>query len=181
MQQVISSGTAKAAASLGNDLAGKTGTTNDSKDAWFAGYSGNYVSVVWVGRDDNTTIGLTGGSGALPIWSDSMRRLKLEPVKMPLPKGVEWTWLDNGTGTLTRQSCDNAVYVPIISKYAPKALSDCVHYQNQLEQYGFDGQQSSPSDIGFEDDTQAPAADQGTPLNPIPSAPPPMNQEPEFY
>ena len=86
MQQVISQGTAKAASSLGNQIAGKTGTTNDSKDAWFAGYSGNYVSVVWVGRDDNAAIGLTGGSGALPIWIDYMRRLKLSPVNMPLPQ-----------------------------------------------------------------------------------------------
>ena len=63
LQEVIKSGTAKAADSINNHLglAGKTGTTNDNRDAWFAGYSGNYVSVVWVGRDDNQPIGLTGG------------------------------------------------------------------------------------------------------------------------
>ncbi|MDO5652263.1 MAG: penicillin-binding protein 1B [Moraxella sp.] len=125
MQGVISHGTAKAAASLGKGLAGKTGTTNDNKDAWFAGYSGNYVTVVWVGRDDNATIGLTGGSGALPIWVDYMKRLKLTATNMPAPKGIEWGWLENGTGALTLESCPNAVHTPIISKFMPTELSLC--------------------------------------------------------
>ncbi|MBR7540614.1 hypothetical protein KC221_30985, partial [Mycobacterium tuberculosis] len=69
MQQVIKQGTAKAALALGDNLnlAGKTGTTNDYRDAWFAGYSGNVVSVVWVGLDDNKPTGLSGGNGALPM------------------------------------------------------------------------------------------------------------------
>lgn len=113
MQKVISEGTAKAATRLGNNIAGKTGTTNDAKDAWFAGYSGNYVSVVWVGRDDNQPIGLTGGSGALPIWIDYMQRLKLQPVKFDTPKGIEWAWVENGTGRASDETCQTAVHIPV--------------------------------------------------------------------
>lgn len=127
MQQVVKQGTAKKALSLGKhlNLAGKTGTTNDYKDAWFAGYSGNYVSVVWVGRDDNKSIGLSGSSGALPIWVDYMRRLNLTPVSLPQPDNIEWMWLENGEGTLSNELCPNARYMPIITKTIPKEASNC--------------------------------------------------------
>ena len=55
-------------------VAGKTGTTNDFKDAWFVGYSAHLVAGVWVGFDDGTPAGLSGAEGALPIWSDFMRQ-----------------------------------------------------------------------------------------------------------
>lgn len=113
LHQVIEKGTAQAAKSLGNlNLGGKTGTTNDAKDAWFAGYSGNYVSVVWVGRDDNKPIGLTGGKGALPIWIAYMKNLHLSPVFFDEPKDIQMTWVENGTGRATTQDCPNAVYIP---------------------------------------------------------------------
>jgi len=52
--------------------AGKTGTTDAQRDAWFAGSSGDLLAVVWVGRDDNAPLGLTGAEAALPIWTDFM-------------------------------------------------------------------------------------------------------------
>ncbi|MGD8631541.1 MAG: penicillin-binding protein 1B, partial [Gammaproteobacteria bacterium] len=52
------------------DIAGKTGTTDDLRDSWFAGFSGDHLGVVWIGRDDNASTGLTGSSGALRIWRD---------------------------------------------------------------------------------------------------------------
>ncbi|MBS9780089.1 MAG: penicillin-binding protein 1B, partial [Moraxellaceae bacterium] len=127
LQQVIKEGTGKGALSLGKNLklAGKTGTTNDYRDAWFAGYSGNYVSVVWVGRDDNKPIGLSGSSGALPIWIDYMKRLNLKPVSFKLPKGVEWLWLENNDGRLSNEECLQAKYVPVLSKYIPRKGSEC--------------------------------------------------------
>lgn len=127
LQQVVKSGTAKRAQTLGSNLnlAGKTGTTNDYRDAWFAGYSGNYVSVVWVGRDDNKPIGLSGGSGALPVWIDYMKRLKLTPVVMPEPEGIEWLWLENNSGKLSNEKCPNARYLPVMSKYLPEEASRC--------------------------------------------------------
>ncbi len=131
MQQVVSDGTAKAAAQLGN-VAGKTGTTNDARDAWFAGYSGNYVSVVWVGRDDNKPIGLTGGSGALSIWVNYMNKLSLTPISFDQPETIKWVWLENGTGRMVDETCENAVNVPAIAKSISNEPSLCE--QNQLEE-----------------------------------------------
>lgn len=127
LQQVVKNGTAKRIESLGSslNLAGKTGTTNDFRDAWFAGYSGNYVSVVWVGRDDNKPIGLSGGTGALPVWVDYMNRLKLTPVTMPEPEGIEWLWLENNSGKLSNERCADARYLPVMSAYLPKEASRC--------------------------------------------------------
>lgn len=138
LQEVIRSGTAKAANDINKDLglAGKTGTTNDHRDAWFAGYSGNYVSVVWVGRDDNKPIGLSGGTGALPIWKDYMRRLTLSPVNLPVPSGVTWQWMDGYDGTLSAQGCTGALWLPVIDAYRPSQMSSCaadILYQQQLQ------------------------------------------------
>jgi len=127
LQQVVSNGTARRAQSLGShlNLAGKTGTTNNYRDAWFAGYSGNYVSVVWVGRDDNKPIGLSGGTGALPVWIDYMKRLKLTPVALPEPEGIEWLWLENNSGKLSDERCADARYLPVLSAHLPKEASAC--------------------------------------------------------
>ncbi|WP_201548251.1 penicillin-binding protein 1B [Psychrobacter fjordensis] len=127
LQQVVATGSAKRAKSLGSNLnlAGKTGTTNDFRDAWFAGYSGNYVSVVWVGRDDNKPIGLSGGSGALPVWVDYMDRLKLTPVSLPEPEGIEWLWLENNSGKLSNERCTDARYLPVLSAHLPEEASSC--------------------------------------------------------
>ena len=127
LQDVVKNGTAKRIQSLGSNLnlAGKTGTTNDYRDAWFAGYSGNYVSVVWVGRDDNKPIGLSGGSGALPVWVDYMNRLKLTPVALPEPEGIEWLWLENNSGKLSNERCADARYLPVMSAYLPEEASSC--------------------------------------------------------
>lgn len=129
LQEVVKDGTAtKNMGAIGTayKLAGKTGTTNDARDAWFAGFSGNYVSVVWVGRDDNEPIGLTGGDGALPIWVDYMKRLNLTPVNFKQPKGVTWLWLEAGTGLLSDQGCERAVYVPVLAKHTPKGSASCL-------------------------------------------------------
>jgi len=72
---VVESGTARAlkATFPGTVIAGKTGTTNDLRDSWFAGFGADYLGVVWVGKDDNTATGLTGASGAMQIWGDMMK------------------------------------------------------------------------------------------------------------
>ncbi|MBZ5589770.1 MAG: transglycosylase domain-containing protein [Acidobacteriia bacterium] len=71
LRGVLARGTGRAARALGikDPLAGKTGTSNDGRDAWFAGYSPDRVTVVWVGRDDDGPTGLTGGQAALPVWA----------------------------------------------------------------------------------------------------------------
>jgi penicillin-binding protein 1A len=93
MRDVVRAGTATKAMALGrNDLAGKTGTTNDSYDAWFAGYNSNLVGVAWVGYDQPRSLGEreTGGGVALPIWINYMKvALKGVPEKpMAPPKGI---------------------------------------------------------------------------------------------
>ncbi len=145
LQQVVKTGTAKRAQSLGSslNLAGKTGTTNDYRDAWFAGYSGNYVSVVWVGRDDNKPIGLSGGTGALPVWIDYMSRLKLTPVAQAEPEGIEWLWLENNSGKLSNERCADARYLPVLSAYLPEEASSCALSLYQQERFGIDSEQDA--------------------------------------
>lgn len=78
LRGVLVRGTAAASSALGfaGDAAGKTGTTDDTRDAWFVGYTSDYLALVWVGYDDNAKTGLTGARGALPIWVDLMMRTR---------------------------------------------------------------------------------------------------------
>jgi penicillin-binding protein 1A len=82
---VLVSGTGTRARVPGYDLAGKTGTTSDYRDAWFIGYTGGFVTAVWVGRDDNTPMKkVTGGGPPAAIWHDYMTqalpRLAVQPI-----------------------------------------------------------------------------------------------------
>lgn len=92
MQQTLDTGTARAARALGfkHPAAGKTGTTNDKKDAWFGGFTPYHVAVVWVGYDDNTTHNLSGASGAVPIWTQYMNHFAttFPADPFPLPVGT---------------------------------------------------------------------------------------------
>ena len=108
MQDVIRRGTATAALSLGRgDLAGKTGTTNDHRDAWFTGYSPKRVAVAWVGYDTPRPMGAgeTGSRAALPIWMDYMAgALAGEPDKgYNVPEGVVVVRVNPKTGTPVRE------------------------------------------------------------------------------
>ncbi len=89
MRDVVRRGTATAAKVLGrDDIGGKTGSTNDHRDAWFSGFGGQYVTTVWVGRDDFRSLGYReyGGKAALPIWINYMRvALKGQPERNPDP------------------------------------------------------------------------------------------------
>ncbi len=128
MQQVVKSGTAASANSklpATLNLAGKTGTTNDLRDSWFAGYSGNYTAVVWVGQDDNRPTGLSGANGALPIWTDLMKRLKLTPVAFAQPDAIVWQWVDVNDGYASAEDCDGAIYIPMLSNTLPTQATPC--------------------------------------------------------
>ncbi len=135
LQQVVKSGTASAASKQFSpelNLAGKTGTTNDARDAWFAGYSGNYVAVVWLGHDDNRPIGLSGGTGALPVWMNLMKRLPLEPVNLTQPVNIQWTWVDYATGQMSAQGCPGAIWVPMSVSNLPANSTTCALTQSGM-------------------------------------------------
>jgi len=106
-------------------LAGKTGTTNDSRDSWFAGFSQDLLAVVWLGRDDNGKTSLTGATGALQVWADFMRRADPLPLQMPVPDNVSMAWVDARTGEGTLENCPSAVQMPYIRGSEPALGPGC--------------------------------------------------------
>ncbi|MFZ2312502.1 MAG: penicillin-binding protein 1B [Methylobacter sp.] len=129
LQEVMHKGTGSSAyASFPSDygLVGKTGTTNDSKDSWFAGYTGDYLSVVWIGRDDNKPAGLTGASGALQVWTSLMRKISNQPVNLIPPDNIKMAWVDPVNGLLANEDCEGAKQYPYISGSAPVESSPCM-------------------------------------------------------
>jgi membrane peptidoglycan carboxypeptidase len=112
-------------------VAGKTGTTNDQKDAWFVGYTPDFICLVWVGYDDNTPVGMTGGQAALPIWARFMKRIESRlPVRdFPRPAGIVEKMIDPYTGKLASDSCTNGVRELFIKGTEPlRECSESDHY-----------------------------------------------------
>lgn len=116
LTRVVAEGTARG---LGRELpgigplAGKTGTSNDSRDSWFAGFGGNMLAVAWVGRDDNAPVGLTGSSGALKVWAASMKTAGIEGVKPGLPADVQWQRVELMTSEILPAECPGGVLIPM--------------------------------------------------------------------
>jgi penicillin-binding protein 1B len=128
MQQVVQQGTAvslKKRLPEGLTVAGKTGTTNGLRDSWFAGFSGDKVAVVWVGRDDNKPTKLTGASGALRIWGDIMTSVENQPLPAFTPEGVEEVRVDPGNGLLASAGCGRGMTVPFSVHGLPTSTSSC--------------------------------------------------------
>ncbi len=128
MQQVVKAGTASAMKSkLSPDLniAGKTGTTDDYRDSWFAGFSGDRLTVVWLGRDDNKPTGLSGASGALRVWMDLMAGLKLEPLDTPPPADVEEISVEPRSGLRVSEGCRRGEAVPFLVGSEPRGSTSC--------------------------------------------------------
>ncbi|MEZ4601660.1 MAG: penicillin-binding protein 1B [Syntrophotaleaceae bacterium] len=128
LQDVVSEGTGHGLKGyLPPDLgvAGKTGTTNDFRDSWFAGFTGDRLAVVWVGRDDNEPTGLTGSSGALTIWGETIAALDPQPLVLPLPDDIQQVWIDGETGLLSDRGCPGAVELPFVQGTAPTEYGGC--------------------------------------------------------
>jgi penicillin-binding protein 1B len=109
LEGVIKEGTGSEARALGvpGAIAGKTGTTNEGRDAWFVGYTPGLLTVVWVGFDDNQPHGLSGAQAALPIWADFMRQaIDAYPQQgFTVPGGVEFADIDATNGRLATRFC----------------------------------------------------------------------------
>jgi penicillin-binding protein 1B len=129
LRQVVQQGTARRLAKYlpaEQKIAGKTGTTNDLRDSWFAGFSADKVAVVWVGRDDNKSAGLTGSSGALEVWGDMMGRLPLASGDQVKPEHVVQVLVDTENGLLADENCNATGIYPFIIGSEPIESSPCV-------------------------------------------------------
>ena len=105
--------------------AGKTGTTDEQRDSWFAGYTGDRLAVVWIGYDDNRAARLSGASAALPVWGEMMAALDPEPLALPKPETVEHVWIDPQTGLRADSGCAGARELPFAGGSAPVERSPC--------------------------------------------------------
>lgn len=129
MRDVIRRGTGRRALSLGRkDLAGKTGTTNDQRDAWFSGFNQNLVTTTWIGFDQLDPLGRgeTGAKAALPMWIDFMREaLKDMPETLPeQPEGLVTVRIDPETGRQASAGNDDAIFEIFYSESAPESLAE---------------------------------------------------------
>ena len=135
MQQVVWSGTGKTVYRyLPDDFraAGKTGTTNDSRDSWFAGFTNNHLGVVWVGRDDNKPMGLTGGMGAALIWGNLMNKIHSSSLDLRPPPTIHFASVEAQTGLLAGDDCESAMKLPLLKGKEP-AMGNCGSMQNQWQ------------------------------------------------
>lgn len=124
LQGVVDRGTAVRAASLGlhKKIAGKTGTTDEHRDAWFIGYTSDLIVGVWVGFDDGRELGLTGAEAALPIWMAVVRQVvPPDQPDFPKPDGIVERRIDPQTGQLARSSCPEVLEEAFIDGTEPTA------------------------------------------------------------
>jgi penicillin-binding protein 1B len=128
MQGVVREGTAQ---SLKNWLppetavAGKTGTTDSQRDAWFAGFTGDRLAIVWLGYDDNRVARLSGAAAALPIWGEMMASLDPEPLALAKPEGIENVLIDPQSGLRADFACAEALELPFAQGSAPAERAPC--------------------------------------------------------
>ncbi len=130
LQSVTREGTARAIAmTFGTDLpvAGKTGTTDDLRDSWFAGFDNRHLAVAWIGRDDNQPMGLTGSQGALQLWKTLFTGVGVAPLYSPPPEGVQWYDIDLETGLLAKGGCELKRPLPFARNNHPTDYAPCAN------------------------------------------------------
>jgi penicillin-binding protein 1B len=113
MRSVLNEGTGAGARAAGfvHEAAGKTGTTNDLRDAWFVGFTPELLAVVWVGYDDNKPLSLSGSQAALPIWTEFMKSALAGRPSVPFeaPPGVTFVQIDRATGKRATPLCPSTI------------------------------------------------------------------------
>ncbi len=126
LRSAIDAGTGREirARSLNADVAGKTGTTNDTRDAWFVGYTPELLAVVWVGYDDNRELGLSGAEAALPLWARFMKAALAgsEKDSFRTPGGIVTAEIDPTTGKRAAERCPRRVREVFRSASAPREI-----------------------------------------------------------
>ncbi len=127
LKEVFISGTASVAKQYADitNMAGKTGTTNDLRDSWFAGYGNQLLSVVWLGHDGNQPTTLTGSSGALRLWSRLMAQIAVDGKVTDAPSRVVGLWIDRKSGAETSPGCAGAILMPFKKGTEPAARQEC--------------------------------------------------------
>lgn len=128
MQAVMREGTGRSAYNQipsSVNVAGKTGTTNLSKDSWFTGFGQDLLATVWMGKDDNGNTSLTGASGALQVWSTFMKEARPSSLNPPIPNNIVYAWVDANTGQGSGEGCPNAVKMPYIKGTEPAPELSC--------------------------------------------------------
>jgi penicillin-binding protein 1B len=128
MRSVLNEGTGASARAMGFtlDAAGKTGTTNDLRDAWFAGFTPELLTVVWVGFDDNQPVGLSGARAALPIWTQFMKNALAGRASVPftVPDGISFAEIDADTGKLATSLCPKVIRESFIAGTEPHEVCE---------------------------------------------------------
>jgi penicillin-binding protein 1B len=131
MESVINEGTASTARDAGFKLeaAGKTGTTNDLRDAWFVGFTPELLTVVWVGFDDNQPVGLSGAQAALPIWTPFMMRALAGRSSVPfeVPEGITFAEICTASGKLAAAHCPKTFSEAFVAGTEP--MEQCLVHQ----------------------------------------------------
>ncbi len=128
MVQILRDGTARGSSrylSPGRQLAGKTGTSDDQRDSWFAGYGSTLQATVWVGQDKNTSMRLTGASGAMPIWADFMESANAPSVELRPPRGVVMQQVDTESYLPADDGCRTLREIPFIEDSVPEEEAPC--------------------------------------------------------
>jgi len=132
MRSVLDEGTGAGARAAGFrlDAAGKSGTTNDLRDAWFVGFTPDLLTVVWVGLDDNQPLGLSGTQAALPIWTEFMARALAGHADEPFaePEGITWTDIDRDTGLVAATGCPSVIREAFLAGTEPTTMCELHSY-----------------------------------------------------
>lgn len=107
------------------NVAGKTGTSNDQRDSWFAGFAGDRMAVVWLGLDNNGKLPFTGSGGALRVWTELMVKERPHSFMATQPEGIEYHWIEEQTGLLSAEQCQGVRQLPFIIGTAPQEYAEC--------------------------------------------------------